>query len=77
MQPIYAHHAASISELKRNPSQLISEAKGNPIAILNHNIATAYLVPAETFEKIMDALDDQYLEGIVEKRLISGIPVPY
>ena len=52
-----------------NPSQLISEAEGKPVAILNHNIATAYLIPAETFAKIMNALDEQQLEAVVQKRL--------
>lgn len=72
MQTIYASHAASISELKRNPSQLISQAEGEPIAILNHNIATAYLIPASTFEKILDELDELdelHLQEIVKQRL--------
>ena len=69
MQPIYASDTASITELKRNPSQLISEARGRPVAILNHNSATAYLVPAETFNKIVEALDNQYLEALVHTRL--------
>ena len=69
MQTIYASRAASVSELKKNPSQIIEEAEGQPVAILNHNIATAYLIPADTFEKILDALDDQYLRNIVGKRL--------
>ena len=56
MQAIYAKHAASITELKKNPSQLISSAEGRPVAILNHNQATAYLVPAETFERILEGL---------------------
>lgn len=69
MQTIYAEHAASISELKKNPSLLISAAKGRPVAILNHNVATAYLIPAETYERILEALDDQHLQTVVQKRL--------
>ncbi len=69
MQAIYAKHAASISELKKNPSLLISSAEGHPVAILNHNVATAYLIPAETFERILEALDDQHLQVLVQKRL--------
>lgn len=69
MQPIYANHTVSISELKKNPTQLINQAAGKPVAILNHNIATAYLIPAITFEKILDALDDHQLETIVKNRL--------
>jgi antitoxin StbD len=72
MQSIYASHAASISELKKNPSQLIDEANGQPIAILNHNNATAYLVPAATFEKILEHLDDAFLQKIIRARLHDG-----
>ena len=69
MQAIYASHTASISELKKNPSQLIDDANGQPIAILNHNSATAYLVPAAAFEKMLEHLDEQFLQELVQKRL--------
>lgn len=69
MQLIFASHAASISELKKNPSQLIDNANGQPIAILNHNLATAYLIPAATFEKILENLDEQFLQTLIKKRL--------
>lgn len=69
MQQVYTKYSASISELKKNPSALISNAKGTPIAVLNHNKPTAYLVPAETYEKMMDLLDDAELRKIVTKRL--------
>ncbi|HEN5722146.1 TPA: antitoxin, partial [Legionella pneumophila] len=36
---------------------------------LNHNVAAAYLIPAETFEKLMDAVDESELKSIVEQRL--------
>ena len=69
MQTLYATQVASISELKKNPTKLINEAHGMPVAILNHNVATAYLIPVETFEKLMDAVDDNELRSIVEQRL--------
>lgn len=72
MQPIYASHTASISELKKNPTLLITQAEGHPVAILNHNIATAYLIPAATFEKILEALDEQDLQNIVQQRLTDN-----
>lgn len=69
MKQVFANYTASISELKKNPSSLISNAHGSPIAVLNHNTPTAYLVPAETFEGIMDLLDDIDLKDVVSKRL--------
>lgn len=72
MRPIYAFQAASISELKNNPSQLIDAANGQPIAILNHNNTIAYLIPVATFEKILAHLDEQLLLELVQKRLHDG-----
>ncbi|HEO1363651.1 TPA: type II toxin-antitoxin system Phd/YefM family antitoxin, partial [Legionella pneumophila] len=65
----YATQVASISELKKNPTKLINDAHGMPVVILNHNVAAAYLIPAETFEKLMDAVDESELKSIVEQRL--------
>ena len=69
MKQIYADYSVSISELKKNPSALIHKSHGSAIAVLNHNTPTAYLVPAETFEKIMEILADIELKNIVSDRL--------
>ncbi len=68
MRQVLADYSVSISELKRNPTALINEADGSAIAILNHNKPAAYLVPAETYELLMDMLDDAELAKLVEAR---------
>lgn len=68
MQRIYANTSVSISDLKKNPSGIISQSHGEPVAILNHNRPTAYLLPADTFELIMDQLDDLELLRLVRER---------
>jgi antitoxin StbD len=68
MNALLANYSASISELKKNPSALIEQAEGEPIAILSHNRPTAYLVPAETYEQIMERLEDSQLGLIVKER---------
>lgn len=68
MKAVLASCSASISELKKNPSALIDQAEGEPIAILNHNKPTAYLVPAEAYEQLIEKLDDYYLGLIVKER---------
>jgi len=68
MRQVLAECSASISELKKNPSALLSEADGATIAILNHNKPAAYLVPADTYEQLMDLLDDYQLSKILEDR---------
>jgi len=69
MQQIHAKQTVSITELKKNPSKIVEDAQGDPIAILKNNTPTAYLIPAKTFEKILDLLDEQYLQEIVKGRL--------
>ncbi len=68
MRQVLADCSASISELKKNPTALLNEADGSPIAILNHNKPAAYLVPAETYEWLMDVVDDYELGKIVDSR---------
>lgn len=78
MRQVLAEYSASISELKKNPTSLLNEADGSAIAILNHNKPTAYLVPAETYEWMMDALDDYELGNVIDSRrgdLSSAIEV--
>ena len=68
MESVLASCSASISELKKNPSALIEKSDGQPIAILNHNRPTAYLIPAETYEQLMEKLEDFQLGIIVKER---------
>lgn len=68
MNQLHADCSASISELKKNPTALLSEADGAPIAILNHNKPAAYLIPAETYEWLLERLDDYELGKLVVER---------
>jgi antitoxin StbD len=68
MKTVLANCSASISELKRNPSALINQSDGEPIAILNHNKPTAYLIPAETYEELLESIEDYQLGIIVKER---------
>jgi len=68
MDRIFASASVSISDLKKNPSRVIIEAEGAPVAILNHNKPSAYLVPAETFEAVMEKLEEYELAKLVEER---------
>ncbi len=78
MKTVLANCSVSISELKKNPSALINESHGEPIAILNHNKPTAYLIPAKTYEELLESIEDYQLGIIVKKReneKISAIEV--
>jgi len=69
MKQVLSPMIASISELKRNPGALIEQADGEPVAILNHNRPAAYLVPADTWESLMETLEDLELERQVRERM--------
>ena len=62
----------AITELKKSPTQILEQAGSEAVAILNHNIASAYLVPSELYEKMIDIIDDYHLAQIVEERLNDG-----
>lgn len=68
MQSVLADKAVSVSELKKNPSAVLSGAQGGPVAVLNHNRVMGYMVPADVFEAMMERLDDLELAEIVRAR---------
>ncbi len=68
MESVLAKCSASISELKKNPSALIEQSEGAPIAILNHNKPTAYLVPADTYKSMLEYIEDYHWGLIAQER---------
>ena len=75
IDPLLAGASISISDFKKNPSAAIAAAGGFPVAILNRNKASAYLVPAEAWADLIDRLEDAELTQIVRERA-SETPVP-
>jgi len=69
MNAVLSDFTASITELKKSPSKLLEKAGNNVVAILNHNKPSAYLVPSEQYEKLIEIVDDYYLSLDVKKRL--------
>ncbi|MGA9703620.1 type II toxin-antitoxin system Phd/YefM family antitoxin [Pseudomonas sp.] len=75
MQSVLADMAVSVSELKKNPSAVMSNAHGGPVAVLNHNRVMGYMVPANVFEAMVERLDDLELAELVRSRS-HETPVP-
>lgn len=75
MQNILADMAVSVSELKKNPSAVMSGAHGGPVAVLNHNRVMGYMVPAHVFEAMVERLDDLELAELIRSRS-HETPVP-
>lgn len=68
METILADASVSVTELKRNPSAVIEAANDGAVAVLVHNRPSAYLVPAETYERLMERLEDLELAELVRAR---------
>lgn len=65
---VLSDHVASISELKANPMATVNAACGQTVAILNRNQPAFYAVPAELYERLMEAIDDIELAKMVRDR---------
>jgi antitoxin StbD len=68
METILADISISITELKRNPSAVIEAADGESVAVLVHNKPSAYLVPAATYKRLLDRIEDLELAELVRSR---------
>ena len=73
---IHARMTASVTEFKRNPMGTLAEGNGAAVAILNHNQPAFYCVPAETYARMMEMLEDAELNALAEARRDMGeVPV--
>ena len=50
MDTIYVDFYISMSEFKKNPSQVLRVAGEGPVAVLNHNRPIFYMVTPKIFE---------------------------
>jgi len=69
MEALLAETSIGITELKKNPSAVIRAAGTETIVVLHHNKPSAYLVPARTYQALMDVLDDLQLIPVVQQRI--------
>lgn len=68
MEQILSDASISITELKRNPSAAIEAAADEAVAVLVHNRPSAYLVPAATYARLLERLEDLELAELVRAR---------
>ena len=58
---IHSRFVASVSDLKKNPMQVVNNGFGEAVAILNRNNPAFYCVPADMYEQMMDLIEDKEL----------------
>lgn len=68
MEQLLADTSISISELKKNPRAAIEAAEGFPVAVLNRNRPSAYLIPAKAWADLLERLDDIQLAEVIRGR---------
>ncbi len=69
MDTLLSPRSVSVTELKRNYANILSQADDEPVAVLNHNRPEAYLVPAPFFERLLQHLEDLEDTKLVRERM--------
>ncbi|ANF83357.1 antitoxin (plasmid) [Acinetobacter sp. NCu2D-2] len=64
---IHSRFVASVSELKKNPMEVVNNGFGEAVAILNRNNPAFYCVPADMYERLMDLIEDKELLKLAEE----------
>lgn len=59
---------ASVTEFKANPKRVAASANGAPVAVLNRNKPAFYCVPTETYNAMLDRLEDAELPQLARQR---------
>ena len=76
MQRVEAAMVVSVSDLKKSPTSIMNESRGQPVAVLNHNRVMAYMLDPKTYEAMLERLDDLDLIEIIKARAGEvGVPV--
>jgi antitoxin StbD len=73
-QRVEAELAVSMSDLKRNPSAVVTAAQDQAVAILNHNKVVGYLISPEVWEYSQELHEDVKAVQQLQK-LKPGKPV--
>lgn len=62
----------SISQLKTNPSAVITQSLDYPVAIENRNKVKAYLIGKDLYEKLLSFIEDQIDAQAVRSTKVTG-----
>lgn len=64
---IHSRFVASVSDLKKNPMEVVNNGFGEAVAILNRNNPAFYCVPADMYERLIDLIEDKELLKLTEE----------
>ena len=69
MDTVLASVTVSVTELKRNFSNILKEMENTPVAVLNHNRPEAYLLSADYYEQLILHMEDLEDAKLVRERV--------
>ncbi|MDQ6953556.1 MAG: plasmid stabilization protein [Mariprofundaceae bacterium] len=65
---ILADTVISISDLKKNPTLAVAQGEGFPVAVLNKNHPEFYCLPVESYEALLNKIEDLELNALADSR---------
>jgi len=68
MEALMTSLTVSMSEFKKNPSKIVREAGNKPVAVLNHNKASFYILEPQVYEALLEELFDIHVTPLIEER---------
>jgi antitoxin StbD len=68
MDAVLANMTVSVTELKRNFSNILKAVENTPVAVLNHNRPEAYLLSAQHYEQLLSRLEDLEDAELIRQR---------
>lgn len=69
MDTVLANVTVSVTELKRNFSNIMRKVENTPVAVLNHNRPEAYLLSADYYGQLMAHLEDLEDAKLIRERI--------
>jgi len=61
--------SVTLSALKQDPIAAVNAGGGAPVAVLSGSKTAFYCLPIDTYEAILERLDDKELALVIESRL--------
>jgi antitoxin StbD len=68
LETVLTELTVSMSEFKKNPSKILKQAGQKPVAVLNHNKASFYIVEPGVYEAMLEDLYDSHMTPVILER---------
>jgi antitoxin StbD len=68
MDTVLANITVSVTELKRDFTNILKEMENTPVAVMNHNRPAAYLLSADYYEQLLTRMEDLEDAKLVRER---------